>query len=74
MVFTPLSLAFFLALLALAGSGAAAGVAAAAPDYGQRANWVCLPSDEARCTSGLDAIDVAADGTRTALTFSPVPD
>jgi hypothetical protein len=47
-------------------------LAAAAPiDYSQPANWACRPGQETLCTTGLDALVVAADGTRTPQPFTP---
>jgi hypothetical protein len=49
-------------------------LAAAAPvDYSQPANWACRPGQESLCTTGLDALVVAADGTRTQQPFVPAP-
>ncbi len=67
-------------LLALLCAGPAAGRcgavrAAGAPvDYAQAANWVCRAGDEGRCTGGLDALIVSADGTRRLRTFTPAAD
>jgi len=53
--------------------GRAAASAAAPVDYSQAANWICRPGNEGTCTSGLNALAVTADGTRTLQVFSPSP-
>jgi hypothetical protein len=44
------------------------------PDYGRQANWICRPGNEARCTNGLDAVTITADGMRTEQKFTPLAD
>lgn len=61
------------ALLAalLAGAAQAAEAPTGAVDYADPANWVCRPGREATCTTGLDAMEVRADGARTPRPFRP---
>ena len=62
------------ALLLGLASAAAAQPPPAPPDYGDPANWICRPDREATCTTGLDAMVIGADGTRTPQTFQPLAD
>lgn len=57
--------------LALAGQAPAQPAPAAPIDYGQTSSWVCRPGAETICTTGLDAMVVAASGQRTVETFVP---
>jgi hypothetical protein len=41
------------------------------PDYSKTASWVCKPGSEDVCTTGLDAVVVSADGTKTVQHFEP---
>lgn len=43
-------------------------------DYGQPATWLCRPGNDGICTTGLDALIVGADGTRTPQPFAPAAD
>jgi hypothetical protein len=61
------------AALALA-STAAAQPGTPAPDYGQDSAWLCRAGNQTACTTGLDAMRVTADGTRTPETFTPAAD
>lgn len=67
-----------LAALALSGATMAAAQPPAAPagavDYGQPTHWMCRPGQEETCTRDLDAMVVAADGTRTPQRFVPAAD
>ncbi len=64
------------ALLAVGGSAAVAqpAPAYAPPDYVPASSWLCRPDNNALCTTGLDAVAVAADGTRTPVPFVPAAD
>jgi hypothetical protein len=63
------------AALGLGLAGAASAQAPAPPiDYANPATWVCRPGKEAVCTTGLDAMRVDADGTRTFEAFQPLAD
>ncbi|MEH6556180.1 MAG: DUF3089 domain-containing protein [Oceanicoccus sp.] len=42
---------------------------AAAPDYSDKATWLCLPGQSDHCDVDLDTTEVAADGTLTAKPF-----
>jgi hypothetical protein len=53
---------------------AVSAAAATLPDYALPENWVCRPGNEARCTSGLDAVAIAEDGTRVLQRFAPAAD
>ena len=68
---------FFTLAVILVGLSASAAVAQSPPppvDYGDPASWVCRPGAETACTTGLDAMVVTADGTRTLQTFQPAAD
>jgi hypothetical protein len=64
------------AVLALAASAAAAAGPSRAPDpdYAQDSGWLCRGANQTLCTTGLDAMRVSADGTRTPETFTPAAD
>ncbi len=69
------------ACLALAGSSAraappASALSAPAPsvDYGDAANWICRPGEEATCTQGLDAKVMRGDGSSMLQAFHPAVD
>jgi hypothetical protein len=44
------------------------------PDYASASAWLCRADSETLCTSGLDAVGVANDGTRTPLPFVAATD
>ncbi len=58
----------------MATQGGPARAADAPPDYSQAAAWICRPGQEGACTTGLDAMIVAADGKRTPENFTPAAD
>ena len=70
------------ALIAAASAAAALALALPAaaqsrapnPDYSQDSAWMCRAGNQAACTTGLDAMRVTADGTRTPETFTPAAD
>ncbi len=59
--------------MALVATAALAQPAPPAPavDYSPAAAWLCRADSETLCTSGLDAVAVASDGTRTPEPFVP---
>ena len=59
------------ATLLMLASAAAAQPPRTAPDYADPAAWLCRPGHETVCTTGLDAMAVTADGTRTVQPFQP---
>ena len=62
----------FAALAALLWAGPAMAQTASQPvDYASASNWLCRPDAEAACTTGLDAVAVGADGSRTPVSFPP---
>jgi hypothetical protein len=61
-------------LALVAGLVGGAARAAVPVDYARPDNWICRPGDEGSCTSGLDALTVTADGTRTLQVFASSPD
>jgi hypothetical protein len=63
-----------LAVAALGLTTPALAQPAAPVDYGQPVSWVCRPGKEAVCTTGLDAMAIAADGQRTRQAFAPAAD
>jgi hypothetical protein len=63
------------ALLVGANAPATAAAPALAPnDYGKPSTWLCRPSQEEACTTGLDAMVIQGDGTRTPQPFTPAAD
>lgn len=44
------------------------------PDYAPASAWLCRADSAGLCTTGLDAVAVAADGTRTPLPFVAASD
>jgi hypothetical protein len=65
-----------LATLFAALHPASAQPAAARPavDYAPVASWLCRPDDETICTTGLDAIEIDAQGQRAKQPFTPAAD
>ena len=59
-------------LLCLAGPAVAARAPAPTVDYADPAAWLCRPGQQTACTTGLDAMVVSADGTRTLQSFQPL--
>jgi hypothetical protein len=67
------AVAVFAAGLAWA-TAAGAQPARPAVDYGDPAAWLCRPGHDTVCTTGLDAMVVTADGSRTPEPFQPAAD
>ena len=56
-------------------SGGSTGMSASGgTDYSVAAHWVCRPGADTVCTTGLDANVQNADGSTTALPFTPAAD